>query len=178
MKYELDETMLTKPYPARSSKEREIYRPGPKSKAKKRQSSTQIRWGKKSGHHLQKSPNRGRNGVIVGVPYKDSPRGHFRETNEAPFNSDPGDDRQLLYRHEYYALQVQYRPLNTTALEMLKTTVDDIKRFTPNDRKMYKMIAWQCIENLNYVSTKYAYKRINQENPNHKIKEMMKNYYH
>ena len=80
--------------------------------------------------------------------------GHFKKTNEAPFNSDPGDNKQLLYRQEYYALQVRYRPLNTTALEMLKTPVKDIERFTPNDYKMYKMIAWQCIENLNYVSAK------------------------
>ena len=35
-KYELDKAMHTNPYPARSSEERETYRPWSKSKAKKR----------------------------------------------------------------------------------------------------------------------------------------------
>ena len=116
--------------------------------------------------------------VIEGTPYTDSPRGRFKVTNYEPFNSDPGNDRQLLYKHEYYSMQARYRPLNKTAIRMLRKSVQDIEKFTPNNRKRYKMIAWQTIENLNYVSAKYAYKRINQENATNKIKEMMKNYYH
>ena len=41
-KLELDLEMLVKPYPVRCSEEREIYKPGPKSKAKKCQKRAMV----------------------------------------------------------------------------------------------------------------------------------------
>ena len=59
-----------------------------------------------------------------------------------------------------------------------RMTTDEADAMTPEQHYEYKMSVWQMVDNLNHISSRFAYKRINQENPTQKIKQMLMNFYH
>ena len=61
---------------------------------------------------------------------------------------------------------------------MIAASLNQAQTFTDSDRAMYKMLVIQMVDNLNYISAKYAHKRIKTPNPTKLIKKKLLHCYH
>ena len=73
---------------------------------------------------------------------------------------------------------LRYRSINAIGQRLAAASIDQTRHFTENDRAMYKMVILQMVDNLNYISAKYAHKRIKLRNPTKEVKNKILNYYH
>ena len=121
--------------------------------------------------------------VIKGVPFSEmNKRVNQKVRPSTKMFNDPEEDPYTPYReiraHTVIERGIRVRPINRTGELMASSTKQDMANFSANDRILYKMVVLQMVENLNYISAKYAHKRINCKNPTKEIKEKILNYYH
>ena len=96
--------------------------------------------------------------------------------------NDPEDEPYSKHReirvHTVVERGLRVRSINRTGQRLAASTTEQMRQFSENDRTMYKMVILQMIDNLNYISAKYAHKRIKLQNPTKEINKKILNYYH
>ena len=121
--------------------------------------------------------------VIRGEPFtfvKEKTDHHVRPSLKI-FNDpakEPYNKHTEIRVHTVVQRGLRFRSINRAGQRLVATTIEQTRHFTENDRTMYKMVILQMIDNLNYISAKYAHKRIRLQNPTKEIKQKILNYYH
>ena len=91
---------------------------------------------------------------------------------------DPYNKHAEIRVHTVRQRGLRYRPINKIGQDLIKASLDQAQTFTEQDRAMYKMLIVQMVDNLNYISARYAHKRIRLQNPTKFIKKKLLHYYH
>ena len=91
---------------------------------------------------------------------------------------DPYNKQTEIRVHTVVQRGLRFRSINKVGQSLANANLDQARMFTENDRMMYKMVILQMIDNLNYISAKYAHKRIKLQNPTKEVKQKILNYYH
>ena len=118
--------------------------------------------------------------VIEGHPYHTLPQTVRPSTR---YINDPND---VLPNHPYKPIRydrviekrLRVRPINGTGLELAKSGIEEMRRFSRWDRARYKMVIIQMIENLDFLCAPYQYKKIDSGNPIKTIKKYIDDFYH
>ena len=97
----------------------------------------------------------------------------FNDPNENPYNK-----HTEIRVHTVHQRGLRYRPINEIGQGLIAASLNQSQTFTESDRAMYKMLVIQMVDNLNYISAKYAHKRIKLQNPTKMIKKKLLHYYH
>ena len=121
--------------------------------------------------------------VVKGTPFSFAKEttDHYIRPSLKMFN-DPTEDPYNKYTeirvHTVHQRSLRYRSINDVGHRLAAASVKQARNFTESDRAMYKMVIVQMVDNLNFISAKYAHKRIKLQNPTKEIKRKLLNYYH
>ena len=121
--------------------------------------------------------------VVKGEPFcfaKETTDHHVRPSLKM-FNDpteDPYNKHTEIRVHTVVQRGLRYRSINAIGQRLAAASIDQTRHFTESDRAMYKMVVLQMVDNLNFISAKYAHKRIKLQNPTKEIKRKLLNYYH
>ena len=118
--------------------------------------------------------------VIEGPPYQTLPQS-VRPSEK--YINDPNDyPRDHPYKpiryDEVIRKQLRVRPINGTGLDLAKSSIDEMRRFSKNDRARYKMMILQLLDNLDFICVPYHYKKIESKNPMKTVKKYIDDFFH
>ena len=91
---------------------------------------------------------------------------------------DPYNKHTEIRVHTEVQRGLRYRSINKVGQNLVSATLNEARVFTEHDRAMYKMVIIQMLDNLNFISARYAHKRIKLQNPTKELKQKVLNYYH
>ena len=91
---------------------------------------------------------------------------------------DPYNKHTEIRVHTVVQRGLRYRSINKVGQNLVSATLNEARVFTEHDRAMYKMVIIQMLDNLNFISARYAHKRIKLQNPTKELKQKILNYYH
>ena len=118
--------------------------------------------------------------VTEGPPYHTLPQS-VRPSKK--YINDPNDHPPI---HPYRPIRydrviekrLRVRPINGTGLELARSGIEEMRRFSRADRARYKMVIIQMIDNLDFLCAPYQYKKIDSGNPIKTIKKYIDDFYH
>ena len=120
--------------------------------------------------------------VIVGNAY------HTMESIQSvrpstKYVNDPNDHPE---NHPYKPIRydrviekrLRVRPINETGLDLARSRVEEMRRFSRVDRARYKMVIIQMLDNLDFMCAPYHHKRIQTGNPMKTVKKYINDFFH
>ena len=63
-------------------------------------------------------------------------------------------------------------------MDLAKSSIDEMRRFSKNDRARYKMMILQLLDNLDFICVPYHYKKIESKNPMKTVKKYIDDFFH
>ena len=118
--------------------------------------------------------------VIEGHPYHTLPQTvrpstkYINDPNDVP----PNHPYKPIRYDRVIEKRLRVRPINGTGLELAKSGIEEMRRFSRWDRARYKMVIIQMIENLDFLCAPYQYKKIESGNPIKTVKKYIDDFYH
>ena len=118
--------------------------------------------------------------VIEGPVYHTLPQS-VRPSNK--YVNDPNDyPADHPYRPIRYdrviEKRLRVRPINGTGLDLARSGIEEMRRFSKVDRARYKMVIIQMLDNLDFICAPYHYKKIESKNPMKTIKKYIDDFFH
>ena len=74
--------------------------------------------------------------------------------------------------------RLRVQPINGTGLELARSGIEEMRRFSKADRARYKMVIIQMLDNLDFICAPYHYKKIESKNPMKTIKKYIDDFFH
>ena len=118
--------------------------------------------------------------VIEGTPYHTLPqsvRPSKKYVNDP--NNYPADHPYRPIRYDrVIEKRLRVQPINGTGLDLARSGIEEMRRFSKADRARYKMMIIQMLDNLDFICAPYHYKKIDSKNPIKTIKKYIDDFYH
>ena len=120
--------------------------------------------------------------VIEGIPFhtiesKQTVRQSKRYIND-PNEHPPNHPYKAIRYDRIIEKRLRVRPINRTGLELAKSGIEEMRRFSRGDRARYKMVIIQMLENLDFLCAPYQYRKIDSGNPIKTVKKYIDDFYH